>query len=307
VRAVILACLAALICTGLARAGGVPVQVAAAGTTLWTASDAGLEVVDLHSGRIVAFPRTTYPYAMQAVVGGRAVWVASITNGYLSGAVDRIDLKSLRRTTPLRFPQRAVYAISFGGRTLWTWLGAPTEARRSLIARVDASGRGRHLVRLQERPGWMAATQSGLWLSDGTGLEFLGRTSKHVVRIARVVVTGPLAVGLGGVWVISHDRIVRFGERTKRESLRIRIAGGPILLAAGGGRLWAVTMRNDRSRLLSIDAARHVVVRSRMLSFVPTDMRFAAGRLWLGASAPPIVYGLDPRSLRTLRRIPLAP
>ena len=306
-RAVVLACLAALVCAGLARASGVPVQVAAAGTVLWTASDAGLEVVDLDSGRIVASPRTTYPYATQAVVGGGAVWVASLTNGYLSGAVDRFDPRTRRRTTPLRFPTRAVYAIAFGGGALWAWFGSPTAAHASLVVRIDALGHLRRLLRLHERPGWMAATRSGVWLLDETSLRFVDGTSNHVVRIASVRATGPPAAGLGSVWVLANRGIVRFDERTRRERARIRVAGTPILAAAGGGQLWAVTMRSMRARLLRIDAARGTIVRSRALPFIPTDMRLSDGRLWLGTGAPPAVDALDPRSLRTLRRVPLGP
>lgn len=65
-----------------ARAGGVPVQLAAVRSTLWAVSDNGLLAVDLRTSRIVARPELPYAYPIRVAAGLGALWVASVANGY---------------------------------------------------------------------------------------------------------------------------------------------------------------------------------------------------------------------------------
>lgn len=83
-------------------------------------------------------------------------------------------------------------------------------------------------------------------------------------------------------------------------------AGYPILVAAAHGCEWTAVEHGDGSELLARGG------RPRRLRSVPTDLRYAAGRLWLGRSgdaggkfAAPAVVELDSVSLQTLRTIPL--
>jgi hypothetical protein len=245
------------------------------------------------------------------VAGGGAVWIASISNGYLSGAVDRIDLATQRRTTPIRSPHLAVYAIAFGGGVLWAWLGSAQQSRASLIERVDAAGRRLRTLRLPGRPGWMAASASGLWFTEGHGLEFIDRRTLSISAIGGVAaVSAPLAAGFGAIWVAGHGQVLRVDQPTRRVSGQVKLTPTPLLLATGDRCLWAAISDNlDRgSRLICYDPTDRKVVRSRNLSFVPTDLVLIRGEVWLGLSGVrPKLIELDAQTLRVRRRVPLVP
>src|SRR5207302_7115121 len=97
---------AALLAPAVARGGGVPVQVAAVGSTLWTVSDSGLLGVDPASATIVARPVMPYPYPTRIAAAAESLWVASVANGYVSGSVSRIDGRTRRASTLLRWPRQ---------------------------------------------------------------------------------------------------------------------------------------------------------------------------------------------------------
>jgi ligand-binding sensor domain-containing protein len=307
------AALIGILVLGLAAsawAGGVPVQIAGEGRFVWAASDSGLRVVDERSGAILSAPKSTYPYATRVVAGGGAVWIASITNGYLAGAVDRVDLATKRRTTPIRSARFAVYAIAFGGGTLWAWLASAQQSQSSLIEPVDAAGGRLQTLRLRGRPGWMAATTAGLWLTEGNGLMFIDRRTLKISRIGGIAASAPLAAGLGSIWVPERAQIVRVDEQTRRVVERIRMNPSPLLLATDDRCLWAVVSANlsRGSRLLCYDPEHHTVSRSRHLVFVPSDLALIRGELWLGSGGfPQRLIELDPRTLQTRRRIRLTP
>jgi ligand-binding sensor domain-containing protein len=277
-----------------ARAGGVPVQMAVAGDTLWATSDAGLSVVDLRGGRILRRPATTYPYAMWVAAGG-VVWVGSITNGYLAGAVDRFGPHG--RTTGIRSRHGAVYALAYGAGRIW----ATFELNGDTVVRG-----AERPVTLAGAPGWVAADARGLWTADEHGL-WLVRPDGRVFRVPGAPPsTSPVAAGDGSVWELTRRRVLRYDAASRRLRGVETFAGYPILVAAAHGREWTVVENGDGSELLARGG------RSRRLRFVPTDLRYAAGRLWLGRSgyvggklAPPAVVEVDPASLRTLRTIPL--
>ena len=102
-----------------ARAGGIPVQVAAVGSTLWTVSDSGLLAVDPATGAIVARPATPYAYPIWVAAGGGALWVASVANGFGGGAVSRIDGRTRRASTRLLLRRQGVYGFCAGGSHAW--------------------------------------------------------------------------------------------------------------------------------------------------------------------------------------------
>src|ERR1700736_3537894 len=82
-----LGALLAVFVVGSASAGGVPVQITPVADRLWVTSDSGVQVVEPTTGVVHRGPATTYPYATSVAWLGNTLWIASITNGYLAGAV----------------------------------------------------------------------------------------------------------------------------------------------------------------------------------------------------------------------------
>jgi hypothetical protein len=304
--AIALAAVAAAVVVPPAAASGVPVQITPVADRLWAASDYGLQVVDTKTGAVVRTPATTYPYATLAARLGRTIWVASITNGYLAGAIDPFDaLTAAHLGRPIHDRSAAVYDLAAAKGTLWAWFGSPASARSTLV-RVRVVDRKRRRFAIDAHPGWMVATPAGLWFDDGETLRTLGRFAGSARAIVDAPVPdAPLAFGAGGVWLLSGRTATRFDIATRRPTTVVRAAQPISLLVASQRALWLVTWTGTRARLLALTPG-GTVTESRPLSFLPSDMRLVARHLWLGRSAPsPAVIELDARTLRQERSISL--
>ncbi|HEX6700029.1 MAG TPA: hypothetical protein VF101_04795, partial [Gaiellaceae bacterium] len=233
---VLVAAVAVLLVPAVARAGGVPVQVVAVGSTLWTVSDEGLLAVDPVSGRIVARPATPYPYAVRIAAGAGALWVASVENGYGSGAVTRIDGRTRRAVTPLRLPRQGVYDVCASGSRAWAIVG------RSSGRRVAVLGDGpNRIVTPPAEPAWCAADTAGAWISTEHGrLLHFDASSGAVSSSWACDGIGQLATGRGAVWATCRSSIARIDERT-RAVVTIPVAGIPDAVAVGPSGVWALT------------------------------------------------------------------
>jgi ligand-binding sensor domain-containing protein len=293
------AAVVALVSSPGAQAGGVPVEVALAGRTIWTTSDSGLRVIDRATGKLLARPLSSRPYAVELAVGDGSVWVGTIENGYIAGSVDRFDLAGRHRRTPLRFPARAVYEIAFGGHALWAWIGSPDDARNSFLVRAGSTRR----IHLAGRPGWLAAGSRGAWLADGLILRFVSRSGG--VRREPLRRTGPLVAAFGSVWVAHWATVVRIDETTHRQLATIPLAGAPYRFAVGPDRLWVAT-DGRHPHLAAIDPTRGRVVAMCTLSDLPSGIAADRRHVWLGESGfNPRVVRLNATTLRKEKTIPL--
>jgi hypothetical protein len=253
-----------------ADAGGVPVQFAVSQTRIWAASDSGLHVLDTSTGRALSMPTTTYPYATEVVVGDGAGWIASISNGYLAGAINRIDLHTRRKTLAFRSPRHGIYGIAYAAHGLWVLLSRPTQPQRFQIARLDSRSRRIRFFRISGHPGWIAAAPDGLWISGDGSLRFLNANGR-VNLVARIRRPGVLAVSSDSVWVTSGDSVIRFDPRSHRRLATVTVGTWPNAITAAAGRVWVTVVPRSGafSQLVRINARTSRVTGRRVLSRDP--------------------------------------
>jgi hypothetical protein len=296
----------ALVVVASARAGGVPVQLAATGNTVWAVSDSGLSAFDTRRKTlVVVVPRTPYPYTTRLVVSGRSVWVASIANGYISGAVSRIDARTQRATTMLRLPHQPVWDICAGGGLVWALYGQGNNTR---LARFGPAAHP-HLQALHARANWCAADKSGVWITTADGrLLHADPKTDAVASFAKIPGAFTIEAGGGSVWVAAGAGVAHFDEHTRR--VQTFATGSTVeALAIGANRVWALTTnRRGRSTLLRLDPTTgHIQARQR-LAGSPTDVHESDAHVWLGgldAGRTPTLWAVEPNTLNVRRVLSL--
>jgi len=281
-----------------AIAGGVPVELAAVGPTLWSVSEVGLVAVDARTGAVVARPLTPYAYPIRLSAFGATLWVASVPNGFGSGAVTWLGAG--RRATPLRLRRQGVFDVCAGRGVAWAVVGA----RRRRVARIARTGRVR-FVGLGSNPAWCAADAAGGWFSteDGRLVRVDARTSA-VRTVARVPGLGQLSVGSGSVWTLVGRSVVRIDERTGA-STRMRVRGRPFSVAAGRSGAWVLADSGaPATRLVLLDPRTGRVRAAQRLPWTIDSVLETGGALWAGGvdrRHGTVLLRLDPRSLRVRR------
>ena len=294
---------AALVLAPAAIAGGVRGELAAVGSTLWSVSDVGLVAVDTRSGEVVARPLTPYSYPIALSAFGGTLWVASVPNGFASGAVTRFGAVRGDRSTPLRLRRQGVFDVCAGRGVAWSVVGA----RRRRVARIDLSGRV-GFVGLGSNPAWCAADPAAAWFSteDGRLVRVDARTSA-VRTFARARGLGQVAVGHGFVWAVAPGVVIRVEERTGGAK-RIRLHGLVSSVAAGRRGAWVLVGAGQTStRLVLLDARTGRIRAARRLPGQIDSVLETPNALWAGRfdRHDTALLRLDPRSLRVRRVVTL--
>jgi hypothetical protein len=75
------------------------------------------------TGRIMRRNKTRYPFPIDIGASDGNVWVSSVENGFVSGALTRIPFGSGRATQALVFPSRPIFALAVGSGTTWALVG----------------------------------------------------------------------------------------------------------------------------------------------------------------------------------------
>jgi hypothetical protein len=293
-------CAAALVATPAAWAGGVPVELAAVGSTIWSVSDSGLVAVDARSGAVVARPLTPFSYPIALAASGRTLWVASVPNGFGSGAVTWIRGPG-RRATPLLLRRQGVFDVCAGGDVAWAVVGA----RRRRVARIGASGRVR-FVGLGSNPAWCGADAAAAWVSteDGRLVRIDARTSR-VRTVARSPGPGQVAVGRRLVWALVPGGVVGVDRRSGR-ARRISFPVTPFSVAAGRRGAWVLSgAARTSTRLSLLDRRTGRIRASRRLAGAIDSVLEAGSSLWVGGvdrrRHDTMLLRLDPRTLAVRR------
>src|SRR5947208_3303642 len=307
-----IACAVALLAfataTPAALAGGVPVQLAAAGDKIWTCSDAGLVVLDAGTGLILRHPRVGSSYPLQVALAGGAAWVAGVENRFVAGALSRVELASGHSSVVLRSRRGPVFAVAASGGRVWALVGPTSHAR---VVQIDAhSGRRIGLVHGASEPAAVAADRSGIWIVDASGWLLHARQSdRRAGRVLRVPLGSRgapvVALGLGDAWVSDGNTLVRVDERTNRPLARISVRGLPLAMAAGDGAVWALLLQrskqHDRMWLARVSTMTDTVNASVRVSTSASSLAVGTGGVWVGVSGfSPRVLRVEPRT-RTVR------
>ncbi|MDX6439452.1 MAG: hypothetical protein QOF45_2035 [Gaiellaceae bacterium] len=281
-------------------------QLAATSNAVWAVSDSGLSVFDTRKQRsVVVVPRTPYPYTTRLAVSGRSVWVASIANGYISGAVSRIDARTQRATTMLWLPHQPVWDLCAGGGLVWALYGQGNNTR---LARFGPAAHP-NFTALHARASWCGADKSGVWITTADGrLLHVDPKTDAITNIAKIRGAFTIEAGGGSVWVGAGAGVARFDERSRR--VQTFATGSTVeALAIGANRIWVLTTnRRGRSTLLRLDPATgHVQARQR-LAGSPTDIHESDAHVWVGgldAGRTPTLWAVEPNTLNVRRVLSL--
>jgi hypothetical protein len=291
---------AALTVAASALAGGVPVELAASGNTVWAVSDAGLSAVDARTGVRRMGPRTPYPYATRLAVSRGRVWVASVANGYVSGAVSRIDAGTHRAATVLRLQQQPVWDVCAGGGVVWAIYGLGNDPR---LARFNGA-KWLPATSLRTPAVWCVADARGAWITTADGrLLHVDVHTAAVTTAARIHGAFSLATGADRVWVSAGAAVARVDERTG-EVQRSATGGTVDAIAVGTAKVWLLTRREGRSSLLRLDPTTGRVEGRRRLPGSPTAVLASGDRVWIGgldAGRVPTLWSADPETLAVRR------
>jgi DNA-binding SARP family transcriptional activator/ABC-type branched-subunit amino acid transport system substrate-binding protein/DNA-binding beta-propeller fold protein YncE len=151
------------------------------------------------------------------------------------GSVNRVDLRTGRLAS---VPGVQATAVTAGGGAVWI------RDQRAGLRRIDPRTL-RPLARVAisaDDVGWIAATAGALWITDGAG----GSVWRLDARTGSAEPVGAepevdrVAAGAGAVWATNSvtRTLIRIDPRTHRVTARARIAGTPLGVVAGAGRVW---------------------------------------------------------------------
>lgn len=297
---------AALLCAPGARAGGDFVDLAARGTRVWLVGETGVRELDARTGRTVAAPRLAgAAYPLSVALAGGAAWVASVENGYVSGALSRIDLRNHKVRVVWRRQDSSVQYVAAGAGSVWALIGSPGGSR---IVRFDLDG---HLSRTWpiRDAGRIAADQSGCWISTSTRVLHIDQVGNlHRVGRARL---GDITTGAGAVWLPQQTTIVRIDEHTGHtrtlHTATLRLGGFQHDLVADAHDLYAVGGRNrNHSTLLRIDPASGHTTGATTIPGIADSLALTPRALWVATIIAPIgksatgydLIRIDPHTLQ---------
>jgi DNA-binding SARP family transcriptional activator/DNA-binding beta-propeller fold protein YncE len=232
------------------------------------------------------------PGVSRVAVSDGLAWVAGDDSGTVSAVSART--RRLVRTVPTGlFPSD----IAAGDGSLWVVDGA-----RGRIALIQPSY-GRIIERMRFQPSGkapgdrfgfdptsVAVGEDGAWITDGGERLLFARRSGTVETVpARSPLVG-VAVGAGGVWVISGEtaEVLRIDPATRKVTTHLPIVDRPQLgsafpraIAVGGGYVWV--LNGNTAAVTKIDPrARSVVSTTRIgIERAPVQLAADAEALWV--------------------------
>lgn len=275
---------------------------------MWVATGDDVAELDAFTARVLRRVRTRYPFPLELGVSDGAVWVTSVENGFVAGALTRIPVEPWRRAShALVFPRRPTLALAVGSGVTWVLVGPWASLR---LVGVDQRTRRASSHAIRHDVGWIAADNTGLTAGlfgvagDGDVLRIAPDGSTQPIATVPHIVSSP-AVGLGSVWVPSRAGLHRVEARSGRVQGRIDAPPAAAEVTLGGGFVWVLRLRRtllegQSYELLKIHPARmEIVARTRLLGSLG-GLSFGNGALWIGRSGPSVgVLRIEPRTLRS--------
>jgi hypothetical protein len=288
----------------LARAGGTNVAVATTAGHVWVTTGVDVVELDARSGRVERRTRTRYPFPLELGLSDGNVWVSSVQDAFVAGAVTRIPFMPGRVSQPLVLPTRPVYSLAVGSGTTWALIGPWVSPR---LAAIDQATE-RTTLRPIHGVGWIAADDTGATpglfgvTTDGHAVEINADASTSwTAKTGRI--ESPPAVGLGSVWVASRTSLYRLESHTGKVQARVSVASSALMLTTGGGYVWAVVLRqaagSERDQLLKIDPHHEQIVVRAALEGPASSVSYGSGALWIGRDTATVsVLQVDPHTLK---------
>jgi hypothetical protein len=292
------------------RAGGDFVDLAAGGSGVWLVGPPGVRKLDASTGRTLVSPALSHAaYPLSVALAGGTAWVASVENGYVGGALSRIDLRTGRVRRVWHAADAAMSYVAADGDGVCVLISS---ARQTWIASFNLNGRLMVRVRAPGA-GRTAGDASGCWVSGGRWLLHVD-PSGRVHRVVRAGL-GDLATGDGAVWLREDRSVLRVDERNgsvrRLATGGIRAGGFQHDIAVGDGALWLLDDgARGQSRLVRIDlpSGRRASV---VVPGIANAVAITPGAAWVASVIAPaarpatayVVIRIDPRTLRSTRTI----
>ena len=280
--------------------------VAAGAGRVWVTTGSDVAEVDASSGRTLRRVATRYPFPLGIGISDGNVWVSSVENGFISGAVTQVPFEAWRaRSSPLVMPQRPVLDLAVGSGVTWALAGPWKNLR---LVGIDQVTRRTRSVAVRHDLGWIAADNSG----ETQGL--FGVAGDEVVRVRpdgstrllrRVRPVGAPAVGSGSVWIASRSTLYRLDAATGNVERSVAVPMASADVAVGGGFAWLLRLRPARGtlsyELLKVDSRSMRIVARRPINGFPGSIAYGNDAVWVGTANSANDVGVVRISPRTLR------
>lgn len=281
-----------------ARAGGDFVDLAVSGRTAWFVGSFGIRSIAGGTGVATGVAATTGAYPLSVAIGGGAVWVASVANGFVDGELTRVEPATGRARVVLRQPAGSVQAVTVGGGAVYALVG---RASGNQVVRLTFAGRVAARWTIIDA-GRIAADASGCWVSADHRLIHI-RPDGREVTVLNTVDLGSVTAGDGAAWLAQAASVTRIDERTGIVRVvrapHLRLGGFQHDLAVGDGALW--TLDTSPPSLQRRDPATGRVERTVALPGIPDAIVPVAGAVWVAVAVTHQVLRFDPVTLhRTL-------
>jgi hypothetical protein len=262
---------------------------------VWTLNTGAQTISLIDAGRralIKTFGVGATPRDIAVALG--SAWVGVSTNSTVlelnaETAVVRSRISAPpSNSPPLVTEERAdAGALAFTGETLWFLSG------NSTLSRIDATtGERRRAIRYPgitralSEPAYIAAGEGGVWVSaPRIGADYVTRvdpSNDATTPIALSGILGPIAAGLGSVWVVqgseSGGALWQIDPRRNVPASTIRCKGSARDVAVGEDSVWVAC---DDGRVLRIDPVSATISRTIRVGGIPNGIAVGEGAVWV--------------------------
>lgn len=277
----------------------VAIQLRSRHTGLVSVAANSVGVIDPRTNRIVAqVPVGNTP--TEVAIGEGSVWVLNSNEQTLS----RIDpeTKTVLRVVPTT---TSASDLAVGAGAVWVAGTTQTLTRIDPEAPLGARtfglpGAPDSLISSGEQPSRVAATTRAVWATTTGGVWRIEPAPRRRFAFGERGCCGPVAIGLGSIWIASQFGLDRIDASTGRLEAYIRLPFAPADLAVGEGGVWVSDHFTDR--LWRVDPKRNAVATTIAVGQGPSGVAVGAGSVWV-ASADGTVSRIDPNTDRVTDRI----
>ena len=271
-------------------------NLAAGPRAVWVSGPIGVVRLDARTGYVGRQYILPALYPLGIAVGEGAVWAASVENGYTSGTVTRIDLRTGAARTIFHREHWPAEAVTASHSDVWVVFGG---SRIPRLGRFDRRGGLLGVTRLDTGANWLASDPGGAWVCCHSRRLLRIDRSGNAASSFRVPFTNPIWIAGGSLWQAGRSVLYRLDARTGQVLAALTVSA-VTSVAARAGSAYAL----GDGTLARIDLATNHVAARRKLAGITDAVSAGPDGVWvtsvpLSASPPESVFRLNPRTLAT--------
>jgi len=226
------------------------------------------------------------------------VWVLN-SNEHTVSRIDPVT-KAVIRTVPAA---TAATDIAVGAGALWA------AGSTNVLAKIDPDAPltaqtltlpGEQNPLLLTVPSAVAATEHAVWATSTGAVWRIEPAPRRHVAVLEQGCCGPIAIGLGSVWVAGTFGIDRVDAASGTVVAHIKLSFSGAGLAAGAGAVWVTDQASNR--VWRIDPKLNAVGTTIPVGQQPSGIAVGAGSVWV-ASGDGTVSRIDPATDRVTATI----